>query len=83
MPATDIVATGKNIFGNVGIEGTPVIDRATNTLYLVARTKESGAYVQRLHALDIATGLSRPGSAVKITASVPGWRLIRRRDPTV
>ena len=72
VPATDIVATGKNIFGNVGIEGTPVIDRATNTLYLVARTKESGAYVQRLHALDIATGLSRPGSPVKITASVPG-----------
>ena len=72
VPATDIVATGKNIFGNVGIEGTPVIDRATNTLYLVARTKESGAYVQRLHALDIATGLSRSGSPVKITASVPG-----------
>jgi hypothetical protein len=72
VPATDIVATSNNIFGNVGIEGTPVINRTTNTLYLVARTKESGAYVQRLHALDLATGQSRTGSPVKITASVPG-----------
>ena len=71
VPMTDIVATSNNIFGNVGIESTPVIDRATNTLYLVARTKENGAYVQRLHALDISTGASRTGSGVKITASVP------------
>src|SRR6185503_7422791 len=41
-------------------------------LYLVARTKENGTYVQRLQALDIATGASRPGSGVKITGSVPG-----------
>jgi len=70
VPMTDIVATGNNIFGNVGIESTPVIDRATNTLYLIARTKESGAYVQRLHALDITTGASRIGSGVRLTASV-------------
>src|SRR5437762_1544156 len=42
------------------------------TIYLVARTKENGSYVQRLHALDITTGLERSGSPVKITASVPG-----------
>jgi hypothetical protein len=70
VPMKDIIATSNNIFGNAGIESTPVIDRTTNTLYVVARTKENGAYIQRLHALDITTGASRAGSGVKITASV-------------
>ena len=56
---TDIVATSNNIFGNAGIESTPVIDRATNTLYLVARTKENGAYVQRTSAAEFALQQSR------------------------
>jgi hypothetical protein len=72
VPITDIVAANLNIVGNVGIQSTPVIDPATATIYLVARTKESGTYAQRLHALDIRTGLSRPGSPVKITGSVAG-----------
>jgi hypothetical protein len=72
VPITDIVAANLNIVGNVGIQSTPVIDPATATIYLVARTKESGRYVQRLHALDIRTGLSRPGSPVTITGSVAG-----------
>jgi hypothetical protein len=72
VPIGDIVAPNLNIVGIVGIQSTPVIDRATGTIYLVARTKEDGAYVQRLHALDIATGLSRPGSPVTITGSVSG-----------
>jgi hypothetical protein len=72
---TDIVPANDNIWYNVGIESTPVIDRATGTLYLVARTKESGNYVQRLHALDITTGLERSGSPVTITGSVPGTAL--------
>src|SRR5262245_49338593 len=49
------VNTG-NIIGNVGIQGTPVIDPRTQTIYLVARTKEGNAFVQRLHALNITTG---------------------------
>ena len=72
VPITDIVGPDLNIVGNVGIQGTPVIDQASGTMYLVARTKESGAYVQRLHALDIATGRGEAGSPVTITASVPG-----------
>jgi len=62
-----------NVNPEVGITGTPVIDRGTNTLYVVAMTKEPGpTYVQRLHAIDIATGAERPGSPVTIKASVPG-----------
>ena len=71
VPMTEIIKTSNNIFGNVGIESTPVIDRATSTVYLVARTKENGSYVQRIHALDLATGASRPGSGTRITGSVP------------
>jgi hypothetical protein len=70
VPMKDIISTSNNIFGNVGIESTPVIDPGKTTLYLVARTKESGSYVQRIHALDITTGAPLPGSGVKITASV-------------
>ncbi len=58
--------------GSIGVIGTPVIDPSSGTMYLVARTKESGAFVQRLHALDIATGAERPGSPVLIQATVPG-----------
>src|SRR3954471_965612 len=78
VPIADI-SNGGNIWNDVGIEGTPVIGRhtdGTRILFLVARTKESTAsgikYVQRLHALDITTGLEAAGSPVTITASVPG-----------
>jgi hypothetical protein len=60
----------------IGITGTPVIDPATGTLYVVAKTKEVNganvAYEHRLHALDITTGTSRPGSGRALQASVPG-----------
>jgi hypothetical protein len=56
----------------VGITGTPVIDPATHTLYLVAATKENGKFFQRLHALDIRSGAQKTGSPATITAKVPG-----------
>jgi hypothetical protein len=61
-----------DIGAEVGITGTPVIDGATDTLYVVALTKEQGQYMQRLHALNIITGQERSGSPVTIQASVPG-----------
>ncbi len=65
-----------DITPEIGITGTPVIDPASQTLYVVAKTKESTVngqvYVQRLHALDITTGLERPGSPAVIQASVSG-----------
>jgi hypothetical protein len=60
--------------GNIGIVGTPVIDTLTNTMYLVARSRNnsSGAYQQYLHALDITTGQDRAGSPKLISAQVSG-----------
>ena len=60
--------------GNMGIVGTPVIDTATGTLYVVARSKSKKGpdYVQYLHAIDISTGADKVGSPVLITASCKG-----------
>jgi hypothetical protein len=71
VPAAD---TGEccDIAPEIGITGTPVLDQATGTLYVVAKTKEGSAYRQRLHALDISTGNEKFGGPVLLQASVPG-----------
>ena len=60
----------------IGITSTPVIDRRqgpNGTLFTVAMSKDStGAYHQRLHALDITTGAAITGSPTEITATYPG-----------
>jgi hypothetical protein len=56
----------------IGVTGTPAINSATNTMYLVAATKENGAYFSRLHAINIITGAEQSGSPVNITATVSG-----------
>ena len=57
-----------------GILSTPVIDLPTKTLYVVTHSQTpDGSQVQhRLHALDVGTGLDRPGSGIQIEASFPG-----------
>lgn len=72
VPITDIAAPGLNIVGNIGIQSTPVIDGPSQRLYLLARSKENGAYVQRLHAVDIRTGQEHDGSPVTVEGSAPG-----------
>jgi FtsP/CotA-like multicopper oxidase with cupredoxin domain len=41
---------------NVGIVGTPVIDRSLDRLFVVVPTKENGAFHMRLHALALSSG---------------------------
>jgi outer membrane protein assembly factor BamB len=56
----------------IGITGTPVIDPATQTLYVAAKTFDNGGSFFHLHAIDIASGGEKNGSPVLITATVPG-----------
>ncbi len=63
-----------DIAPNIGVTGTPVADRACGTLYVVAKSKTTNGstFIQRLHALDIATGAEKLHGPTKIQATVPG-----------
>ena len=55
---------------NLGIISTPVIVRASNVLYVVAATRESGHRVYRLHALDLTSGQEMRKSPVIISGRI-------------
>jgi outer membrane protein assembly factor BamB len=76
-PVSSTDANCTDINPEIGITGTPVIDTTTNTMYLVAKTKETDlrtqvtTFYQTLHALDAKTGMERVAPR-RITASAPG-----------
>lgn len=72
-----------DIYPEVGVTGTPVIDATTNTIYVVSASESNaqnsgqcvnttGDFYHRLHALDVATGSEKYDAPVTIAASVPG-----------
>src|SRR5207302_8609319 len=71
MPSTAVSC--HNVYPTVGITGTPAIERATNTMYLVAKFKQSSGQSftirQELRALSLTTGADAHSPAV-IAASL-------------
>ncbi|HKW17349.1 MAG TPA: hypothetical protein VJO35_07585 [Terriglobales bacterium] len=69
---------------NVGINSTPVIDHASNTMYVVAYSWESGNTVYRLHALNLSDLTDRfPAKVISASHTLtngtsfnfdPGWQ---------
>jgi hypothetical protein len=57
---------------DVGIVGTPVIDPATNTIYVVSKSKNGTTIHQRLHALNLIDGTEKFGGPQEIAATFSG-----------
>lgn len=70
VPSQDEETTG--ISPTFGITSTPVIDRATETLYVVSTVKEQSTdaggphYVTQIHALDLRNGREKAGGPVTV-----------------
>ena len=63
------------IVPEIGVTATPVIDRGrgpNGAIYVVAMSKNSSNYFQRLHALDVATGAELFNGPAEIQATYPG-----------
>ena len=71
-PIAELGCGTTTFFTEMGILGTPTIDVASSTMYLVAKTKENGIYHFRLHALDITTGMEKLGAPLDMTGTVTG-----------
>jgi hypothetical protein len=74
---TNLDAGSTDIFPDVGIVGTPVIDPVTNILYVVTKTKNIGTSGrppgdchQYLHALNLVDGTETSSGAVELTPSI-------------
>lgn len=73
VPDADAGLGEHDITPENGVTGTPVIDPASNTLYVVSQSEgPTGTFHQRLHALDLGTGSEKFGGPIDISASVVG-----------
>jgi hypothetical protein len=80
---TDVGYCTGEIYPEVGVTGTPVIDPNTSTIYVVSASEipgpqsghcplPPGSYYHRLHALDLTSGAEKAGAPITIAASVAG-----------
>ena len=66
-----------DLYPEIGVTSTPVIDPATGAIYVVSDVKLTSAtgkasFLQLIHALDLATGAEKFGGPVNIGATVRG-----------
>ncbi len=62
-----------DLFPEIGITSTPVIDPISKTLYVCDFSRMGPQhYIQQFHAMDMTNGKERPGSPVTIQATVAG-----------
>jgi hypothetical protein len=57
---------------DIGIVGTPVIDPATKTIYVVSKSKNGATIHQRLHALSLIDGSEKFSGPQEIAATFSG-----------
>jgi hypothetical protein len=80
---TDVGYCTGEVYPEVGVKGTPVIDPNNSTIYLVSASEipgpqsgncplPTGSYYHRLHALNLTTGAEKVGAPMTIAASVVG-----------
>jgi hypothetical protein len=85
LPWRDVGKCLGDIYPELGVTATPVIDADTNIVYLISASESpgtttgvcqqaNGTFYHRLHALDLANGSEKTAfnSPVTIAASVPG-----------
>jgi hypothetical protein len=72
VPKSSLPGQCNNNSGNIGINSTPVIDPASNMMYVMTYTLENGEPVFRLHELDPSTlNDVVPSQVVSASATLP------------
>jgi hypothetical protein len=74
-PTGNLVGSGYgDITPEVGVIGTSVIDPSSGTLYVLSKSVNAAqtVFYQRLHAIDLTTGLEKAGSPITVAAGYTG-----------
>lgn len=72
VPSAQVGNGFGDLVPEIGITGTPVIDPATNTIYVVSKSENIGTvtFFQRLHALDLLNGAEKFAGPANIDSSI-------------